>query len=123
MIITLLLHGQYVSLNTGWVYWLLTLLIVVSVSFFVSAAVSALKPAMFSKNKVGKSGTLDPHRDSSDALTNPLKHGKSLASSGVPIMNLANQDVGTEAVKQPRSIVEGTTRKLNDRPHNDTKNY
>ena len=60
LIITLLLHGQYVSLNTGWIYWLLTLLIVVSVSFFASAAVSALKPAMFSKNKGGKSGTLNP---------------------------------------------------------------
>src|SRR5918995_542397 len=51
LIVTLLLHGQYVLLNTGWIYWLLTLLIVLSVSLFVSAAVSALKPAMFSKNK------------------------------------------------------------------------
>ena len=51
LIVTLLMHGQYVSLNTGWVYWLLTLLIVISASFFISAAVSASKPSLFSKNK------------------------------------------------------------------------
>ena len=50
LVVTLLLHGGYVSLATEWVYWLLTALIVLSVSFFVSAAVSALKPAMFFKS-------------------------------------------------------------------------
>lgn len=114
LIVTLLLHGQYVSLNTGWIYWLLTILIVVSVSFFVSAAVSALKPGMLSKGKAGNKATLESHRDGPSALTNPLMHGKSLPSSGAPITNLANQDVSSEVVKQPRSVIEGTTRNLND---------
>lgn len=52
LLVTLLLHGGYVSLETSWVYWLISILIVVSVSCFVSAAVSALKPALFAKAKL-----------------------------------------------------------------------
>jgi hypothetical protein len=113
LVVTLLLQGQYVSLNTGWVYWLLTLLIVLSVSFFASAAVSALKPSLFAKGKRDKAA-LESHRDSPNVLTSPLKHEMSLPSSGVPVTNLANQDVSTESVRQPRSVVEETTKKLND---------
>ena len=113
LIITLLLHGQYVSLNTGWIYWLLTILIVVSVSVFASAAVSALKPALFAKGKRSNKAALE-NRDGSDVFTNSLMHEKSLPTA-VPMTNLANQDVSAESVKQPRSVVEGTTRALNDR--------
>src|SRR5688500_8033116 len=38
LIVTLLLHGRYVSLDSSWTYWILTALIVASVSFFCSAA-------------------------------------------------------------------------------------
>ena len=68
LMITLLLHGQYVSLNTGWIYWLLTILIVISASFFISAAISASKPAMFLKAMRRDKATLDPHQDSAAAL-------------------------------------------------------
>ncbi len=112
LIVTLLLHGRYVSLDNGRVFWLLALLIVVSVSFFVSAAVSALKPAMFAKGKPGENLKLDPHRETAGGLTNPSGQDKSLPSLGVPI-----RDVSTghrEAVEQPRSVTESTTRKLSD---------
>src|SRR5687768_6603797 len=64
LIVTLLLHGRYVSLDTGWIYWLLTISIVVSTSLFISAAVSALKPSMFSKVKDRNKRTLGPHVES-----------------------------------------------------------
>ena len=111
LVVTLLLHGQYVSLNTGWVYWLLTLLIVLSVSFFASAAVSALKPAMFAKGKPGKA-RLAPHRESAGGLTNPLGEGRSLPSSGVPVLNVVTRS--GEAVEQPRSVTEDTTKSLRE---------
>ena len=49
LIVTLLLHGSYIPIATGWGYWVSALLIVVSVSLFVSAAVTAMKPQLFSK--------------------------------------------------------------------------
>ncbi len=57
LIITLLLHGQYVSLDTRWGYWLPAILIVVSASLFTSAAFSASMPAMFSKATRSGKGT------------------------------------------------------------------
>ena len=102
LIVTLLLHGKYVSLDTRWVYWLLTALIVVSVSFFCSAAVSALKPAMFSK-KSGVSAL-----ESSEARVT-----EALPPSRMPVADLRNDR--RESVSQPRSVVEGTTKRLNDK--------
>src|SRR5688572_11312046 len=49
LIVTLLLHGGYLPIAAGWAYWVPAMLIVVSVSLFVSAAVSAMKPQLFSK--------------------------------------------------------------------------
>ena len=109
LIVTLLLHGQYVSLNTGWVYWLLTLLIIISASFFISAAVSASKPAMFSKNK--RRNEASTHLDSRDAL----KGSKSqLPPATVPAAVVSNHDRRGEPLREPRNVVEETTRKLND---------
>lgn len=110
LVVTLLLHGQYVSLNTGWVYWLLTLLIVLSVSFFASAAVSAMKPAMFSRSKRPDKATLQ--RESTGALKDS---GAQLPPSHVPVTDLSGQDVRREPFREPRSVVEGTTKRLNDR--------
>ena len=108
LIVTLLMHGQYVSLNTGWVYWLLTMLIVLSVSFFVSAAVSALKPSMFSNKRRDKASA---NRFSTGALKSSEPQ---LPSSNIAADDLGGQSVREEPVREPRSVVEGTTRRLND---------
>ena len=109
LIVTLLLHGQYVSLNTGWIYWLLTLLIVLSASFFISAAVSAMKPAIFSKNKRLHEATA--HLDSRDAFKGSEPQ---LPPATVPAADVSNQDRRGEPIREPRSVVEDTTRKLNE---------
>lgn len=112
LIVTLLLHGQYVSFNTGWVYWLFTILIVASASLFISAAMSALKPALFLKTMRRDKTTPEPHADSAAALKS--SEGHALPSSSAPVTSLSNQGV-RERVTQPRSVIEGTTKKLNDR--------
>ena len=110
LMVTLLLHGKYVSLNTGWVYWLLTMLIVVSVSFFCSAAVSALKPAMFSRGKGREQAAITPETKNTAGLASPGDQPTSLLQpSGEAIRNL-----NRESLKQPRSVVEGTTKRLGD---------
>lgn len=112
LLVTLLLHGQYVSLNTGWVYWLLTILIVASVSFFASAAVSALKPALFSKAK--------PRDKTKSAQVGIESEGRStsqLPPANVAAMDLSNQVRTREGIKEPRSVVEETTRSFHDRNH------
>lgn len=55
LIVTVLLHGSYIPLAAGWGYWLSAALIVVSVSLFTSAAVSAMKPQMFVKRSANES--------------------------------------------------------------------
>ena len=112
LIVTLLLHGQYVSLNTGWVYWLLTLLIVASASFFASAAISALKPALFSKTMRRDKATLEPHADRASTLGNT--EGHVLSTGNMPLTDFSNQGEKREAVRESRSVIEGTTRKLDD---------
>lgn len=112
LVVTLLLHGQYVSLNTGWVYWLLTLLIVLSVSFFVSAAVSAMKPAMFSRNKRPDKATLQ--QESTGTLKNS---GAQLPPASVAAADVSNQDRTREPVREVRSVVEDTTRRLKESKH------
>ena len=54
LIVTLLLHGSYIPIAAGWGYWVSAILIVVSVSLFASAAVSAMRPQLFSKPAVGQ---------------------------------------------------------------------
>lgn len=116
LIVTLLLHGKYVSLDTRWVYWALTALIVASVSFFVSAAMSALKPAMFSKATRLNKATLKSGEDYAGALkTTEGRETSLLESANVPIAVLANQDARRELVGEPRSVIEGTTKRLKDR--------
>ena len=113
LIVTLLLHGKYIPLDTGWGYWLSAILIVISVSLFASASVSALKPAMFSKFKRDGKGTLESPDGLKD-LGNADQTGKSLPSSaGMPI-SFVRDERKTEKVKQPRSVTEGTTRRLED---------
>lgn len=109
LIVTLLLHGQYVSLNTGWVYWLLTLMIVISASFFISAAVSAMKSSLFSK-KAGRNEAT-PDRDRSDSLKGSEAQ---LPPFKVPVTDVSSQEVRREPVREPRSVIEGTTRRINE---------
>ena len=110
--VTLLLHGQYVSLNTRWGYWLPAILIVVSVSLFVSAAISALKPAMFSKTKRGPSA---PGVDEANALAGDKAPGAlSPGSPGFPAGVFSAPDRTTAEVKQPASVTEGTTKRFDN---------
>jgi hypothetical protein len=113
LIVTLLLHAQYVSLNTGWVYWLLTMLIVASVSFFTSAALSALKPALFSKTMRRDKAALEPHADRASVPGND--EGHVLLTGNMPVPDFINQRDTRDAVREPRSVVEATTHSLNDR--------
>ena len=113
LLVTLLLHGRYVSLNTGWIYWLLTLLIVVSVSCFTSAAVSALNPALFSKTMRRDKAALARRGNKTGALGTTEGHATSLPASSTPIADLSNQR--REPVMEPRSVIEGTTKNLNER--------
>jgi hypothetical protein len=115
LLITLLLHGQYVSLNTGWVYWLSTLLIVASVSLFISAATSALKPELFSRAMRRDKTKLAPRADSANVISGDEENRASLPPARVPVNDIRNQAAENEPVREPRSVVEGTTRKLNDR--------
>ena len=116
LIVTLLLHGKYIPIDTGWGYWLSAILIVVSVSLFGSAALSALKPAMFSKARRRGEGVPEPHGDSPNALGSAERHGTSLPPArGVPVTDLGDQARGK--VKEPRSVTEGTTKRLDDRRH------
>ena len=113
LIVTLLLHSKYIPLDTRWGYWLSAILIVVSVSFFVSASLSALKPAMFSKAKRGGKGVLEPVGDNPNALRDEVRHVSSLpASPGVRVMDLSEQERRTAKVEQPQSVTEGTTKRL-----------
>ena len=54
LIVTVLLHGSYIPIAARWGYWVSALLIVGSVSLFASAAVSAMKPQLFSKPGAGE---------------------------------------------------------------------
>jgi hypothetical protein len=113
LIVTLLLHGKYIPLDTRWGYWLSAILIVVSVSFFGSASLSALKPAMFSKAKRGGRGALNPVGDNPNALKDAVKQISSLpALPGGSLTDLSEQERRTAKVKQPRSVAEGTTKRL-----------
>lgn len=114
LLVTLLLHGQYVSLDTRWGYWIPTFLIVISVSFFVSAAASALKPALFSKSKRGNQTKLEGQADTRE-LSGTGQAASLLPTPGVPVTDFASQGQRRETVGEPRSVVEGTTRKLDDR--------
>lgn len=99
LIVTLLLHGGYIPLAEGWGYWTSALLIVASVSLFVSAAVSALKPAMFSKTLRGDKGAL-----SEASTSNNILHHQRPMTVGEP-------ERVTARVK-PTSVTEGTTKRL-----------
>lgn len=115
LVVTLLLHGRYVSLDSGWIYWLISILIVISVSCFVSAAVSALKPALFSKTKSrNPTATAPLHQDS-------LSTRPDLAAEPAPLLPQANVPVADLISSRerrndevPRSVVEGTTKNLNE---------
>ena len=110
MLVTLLLHGRYVSLDTRWVYWLLTALIIISVSFFIAAATGVLKPAIFLKSSRRGPKALGQQETSERALaTGQLDETAQIQPSRMPVTNLRSDEAG----KEPRSIVEETTKRLN----------
>jgi amino acid transporter len=110
LFVTLLLHQKYIPLDTGWGYWLSALLIVMSVSFFVSAAVSALKPGLFSKSKQ-RGATLEAHQDTPGSLKGASVHDE----LPLPLPRLTDtneQEKIMARVSPPGSVTEGTTTKL-----------
>lgn len=103
LIVTLLLHEGYIPLATGWGYWTSALLIVVSVSLFVSAAVSALKPAMFSR-------TL---RGGKVALSEPLASTNALNTKSHDLRPVIVGEAERITARVERtSVTEGTTKRL-----------
>lgn len=112
LMVTLLLHGNYIPLDTGWGYWLSALLIVVSVSFFASASLSALKPGMFSKARRGGKGIPESHGDNRNALRSAESQVTSLPAS--PGLLVSAQEKTTAKVEQPPSVAEGTTKRLDN---------
>ena len=110
LFVTLLLHQKYIPLDTGWGYWLSALLIVMSVSFFVSAAVSALKPGLFAKSKQ-RGGTLEAHQDNPSSLKSASEHDE-LPLPLPRLMDTNEQEKIMARVSPPGSVTEGTTKKL-----------
>ncbi len=114
LLVTLLLHGNYIPLNTGWGYWLSALLIVVSVSFFGSAALSALKPAMFAKKKRSGKGALQSAGGTPVALGNAKSPNASLPQAGRVSVEQESQERQISMTRRQGSVIEDTTRKLGD---------
>ena len=116
-------HTKVVSLDTKWVYWLFPILMVVSVIAFVTASITTilitLRPAVFQpKSKRGNKETLEPDGDSPDALRSAGGHDASLLPpASVPVTDLSNQGRKRAKAEEPRSVIEGTTKGLNDRSH------
>ena len=98
LIVALLLHGSYIPIASGWGYWVSAMLIVASVSLFVSAAVSAMRPQLFSKLDGG-----EKQLGQADA-TNELKAG---SPANIPRRRLEKVTAGVEP-----SVTEGTTKRL-----------
>ena len=73
LIVTLLLHGSYIPISAGWGYWVSAILIVVSVSLFSSAAVSAMKPQLFSKTGGGEKKLHQAHSTNELDAASPAK--------------------------------------------------
>ena len=113
LIVALLLHGKYVSLDTDWVYWLLSIVIVLSVSFFVSAAVSALKPALFTKTMRRDQSALEPKANGGNLRRSQSRETSLLTPPREPAAEPMNHSESRERAK-PRSVIEGTTKRLND---------
>jgi len=85
LIVTLLLHGGYLPIAAGWAYWVPAILIVVSVSLFVSAAISAMKPQMFSRSFRGRKEELDKRNSTKELNAGspadlPFSRGEDVAS-------------------------------------------
>ena len=111
LMVALLMHDNYIPLHTGWGYWLTALLIVVSVSLFASAALSALKPAMFSKKRRSAKEIPEPHENLSAALADAQSRGAALPHAQ-PANNLGEQEKRAIEMKRPGSVTEGTTKRL-----------
>ena len=111
LMVTLLLHGNYIPLHTGWGYWLTALLIVVAVSLFGSAALSALKPAMFSKKQRRAKGIPEAKERGRDALADAQSRGGALPQ-GQPATDLGEPDKRAMEIKRNGSVTEGTTKRL-----------
>jgi hypothetical protein len=103
-LVALLLHEKYLPIDTGWGYWLSALLILASVSLFVSAAVTTLRPQLFAKPKTK---ALDDRNrvDQNRALPQ--------GSPGEPITEQPTRV--NERIARGASVTEGTTRNL-DQP-------
>lgn len=113
LMVALLMHENYIPLNTGWGYWLTAILIVLSVSLFSSAALSALKPAMFAKKQRPAKGIPEPHEPVRDVLTDAHSRGASLPQ-GQPATDLGEPEKRAMEIKRHGSVTEGTTRRLGD---------
>lgn|GEM_PF-2238237 len=109
LLVTLLLHGRYISLDTSWGYWLSAILIVASVSLFASASVSALKPSLFAQRKRDGLGELEPHREARGALGSAEPDW-----IAEPVREIRTPERITARVEPPASVSEGTTRKLDN---------
>jgi hypothetical protein len=114
-----LLQGKYVSLDTKWVYWLFTILMVVSFICFLPAALYTIKPAMFhTQAKRRDKEILEPHGDSPGTLRSDEGRGASLLSpASLTVTDLSRQGRERAKTQEPRSVIEGTTKTLNDRSH------
>jgi hypothetical protein len=107
-LVALSLHEKYLPINTGWGYWLSALLIVVSVSLFVSAAVSTLKPQLFAKPKGAQP------RDSDRVPLNHVDHATALPAHQTSEEITTAPVDAKELVPRNLSVTEGTTRNLKE---------
>jgi hypothetical protein len=120
LILSLLMHGGYVSLDrTRWAYWLFFILIIVTFIAYFTATLTVVVPAMFHpKAKRHDKEPHEPHGDSPGALRSAEGHDASLLPpASVPVTDLSHQGGRRAKAEEPRSVIEGTTKSLNDRSH------
>ena len=120
LILSLLMHGGYVSLDrTRWAYWLFFILQIASfIAFFTATLVVFVPAKLASWGKSRDKETLEHHGDSPGAPRSAEGHGTSLLPApSVPVTELSNQGRRRAKAKAPRSVIEGTTKRMNDRSH------
>jgi hypothetical protein len=98
LVVTLLLHGSYIPIAGGWGYWISAILIVASVSLFVSAAVSAIKPQLFARRA---KGMLDQPRSTTE-----------LHSETPGRLPAVNREIVSTTAEARNSVTEDTTKRL-----------
>jgi hypothetical protein len=90
------------------------------IAFFTASLVAFWPAKLHSRDKSRDKETLEPHVDGPGALSSAEGHGTSLLTpASVPVTDLSNQGRRRAKAEEPRSVIEGTTKRMNDRSHSE----